>query len=266
MKYYSAVASILFLFISINYSNNKHNSVSMDSQKKVLFVNDSINNNDQSKVYSLKDTIALFIKENLYYSSIINLSFCQEELVKILNNDNNYRNEWRKKMKNYFTMYNEPIDYISAGKEFMFFKKRLLEKTMLQKEYPKGYNFLIKSLPANLDTLFTSHKYQELFLRFRNADGGNVDELTDLYYTFFITDGLMFVKSIEENSKCVILFQKWIKNIEESEFTAFGSDNLPPQIIERKRNYLIKKYSSADDPLIREAIIKIKIAKINFIN
>ncbi|HVB04541.1 MAG TPA: hypothetical protein VNE41_12580 [Chitinophagaceae bacterium] len=73
------------------------------------------------------DSIGSFIKKDLYYISLINLSFCQKELIKILNNNDRCRNDWKQKIKNYFTMYNKPIGYISSGKEIQFFKDRLLE-------------------------------------------------------------------------------------------------------------------------------------------
>jgi hypothetical protein len=103
-------------------------------------------------------------------------------------------------------------------------------------------------------------------LRLENAGGGNFSELSGIYYTFLITNGLRFIKAIERNPKCVILFKKWINNIEETEFVAYGADNVPPKIIERKRNYLIDKYSSITDPLMKEAIYKIKSAKIRSID
>ncbi|MHB1922986.1 MAG: hypothetical protein ACYCOO_12215 [Chitinophagaceae bacterium] len=268
MKYY--FSTIIFsLFFCHNYSyNNYSNRIPKIVQQKNISasINGIIKKNNQSKEYSITDTITTFIKESLYDGSFTDFSFCQKELVKILNDNDSCRNVWRKKLKNYFTMYDYPLDYISAGKEFLFFKKRLLENSILQKEYPKGYRFLIKSIPNNEDTLLNAKQYQELFLRFKNAGEANVEELTDIYYTLFIIDGFRFIKAIEENSECKKLFKKWINNIEESEFTAYSGNELPPQIIERKREYLINKYSSSHDPLMREAINKIKNAKIRIIN
>ena len=63
-----------------------------------------------------------------------------------------------------------------------------------------------------------------------------------------------------------MLFRKWVNNIEETEFVAYGGDYVPPQIIERKRNYVIDKYSSIKDSLMKEIVFKIRIAKIRSID
>lgn len=260
--------TILFLLSCSNNPASRHREhAKTDTLKKSFPKGGMIKNSVVSNTYpAIDDTVTDFLKENLYYSTFINLSFCQKELIKLLNKDDSCKKRWENKVKHLFTMYDNPIDNISTGIEVEFFRDRLNEQSKLQNEYPKGYEFLVKSLPTDLDTSISINKYQSLMLRLKNAGGGNFSELSGIYYTFLIIDGSRFINAIERNPKCVIQFKRWIDSIEETEFVAYAADNVPPQIIERKRNYLIDKYSSVTDSLMKEAIYKIKSAKIRSID
>lgn len=75
-----------------------------------------------------------------------------------------------------------------------------------------------------------------------------------------------FIKAIEENPTCKTLYKKWVNNIANTEFITYKVNGVPPQIIERIRSYLINKYSSITDPLMKRTINKIKNAKIRSID
>jgi hypothetical protein len=267
MKYYLCFISLFLLNFSNHYSSNKNDSNAIvDTLKKSFSANDSIKNYTTIKIDTVIDTITKFIKDNLYSSSIINLSFCQKELVRLLDKNDSCKTEWKKKIMHLRTMYDTPIDTVSMGVEINFFRNNLLKSKQLRNEYSDGYDFLIKSLPTDFASSLSDVRYQSLMLRFKNAGGGNFSELSGVYYAFLITDGLKFTNAISENKNCVIQFRKWIKNIEDTEFVAYGSDNVPPAIIERKRNYVINEYSFKSNSLMKEAIGRIKVAKIRSID
>ncbi|MDP4130308.1 MAG: hypothetical protein Q8939_09110 [Bacteroidota bacterium] len=103
-------------------------------------------------------------------------------------------------------------------------------------------------------------------LRFGHADGAKFSELSGVFYSFLIANGLRFVNAMEQNPKCAVLYRKWLNNIEETEFVVNGGDDLPAQIIERKRQYLINKYSFTTDSLMKETVFKIQRARITSID
>ena len=267
MRLHWAVISLFLLSCSNNASDWRNGHTKTDTLKRSSLIDGNIKRNVASDTHSTKvDTIAEFVKENLYDGSLINLSFCQKEIIKLLNKNDSCKKIWRSKIKHLFTMYDDPVDYVDIGMEIKFFKDRLNEQSELQNEFPDGYGFLVNSLPIAPDTSFPINKYQKLILRFGHADGANFSELSGVYYSFLITNGLRFINAIEQNPKCIMLFRKWVNNIEETEFVAYGGDDVPPQIIERKRNYLIDKYSSIKDSLMKEIVFKIRIAKIRSID
>lgn len=267
MKFYCAAISLFLLSCSNNSSDWQNGHPKTDTLKKSSKEDDSLKKNIASNTSPTKvDTVAEFVKENLYDGSLINLSFSQRQIIKLLNKNDSCKKVWRNKIKHLFTMYDDPVDYVNIGMEIEFFKIRLNEQSKLQNEFPDGYSFLVNSLPAASDTFISIDKYQKLMLRFGHADGANFSELSGVYYSFLITNGLRFVNAIEQNPKCVILFKKWVNNIEETEFVAYAGDDVPPQIIEHEREYLIDRYSSMPDLLMKEAISKIKNAKITSID
>ncbi|HVA98694.1 MAG TPA: hypothetical protein VNG53_07335 [Bacteroidia bacterium] len=103
-------------------------------------------------------------------------------------------------------------------------------------------------------------------LLFKHYGEGDFADLSNLYYTFIITDGLGFTGAIEKSQRCVVFYNKWLDDIEETIFVAFGDDNDPPQLLNRKRNYIIQKYSNSKNVLIRKLIKKVQSAKITSIN
>jgi len=100
----------------------------------------------------ITDTIENFVKNNLYDCSLIDLSFCQNELAELLHKYGNdtcilereinlpkyalkisydtltYSNLWLKKINNLNKIYNDSISNISTRMEIAFFKNRLIKK------------------------------------------------------------------------------------------------------------------------------------------
>jgi hypothetical protein len=257
MKYY--IITILTIFI-IHFK-----SPSTKDKESYLKNIDQLNKFKENYTTET-DTIIKFVRENLYYSSLMNLSFCESELVLVLHNNDSALNVWKRKMRDLRTMYDDSIDNITTNIEINFFKKRLIGHSTLREKYPVEYTFLMNSFPVDIDVSFTPRQYRSLMLRFKNAGGGNVNELSDIYFTLLIIDGQKFIKAIETSPKCVQVFNKWINNIVDLEFVAYGADNVPPQLIERKRSYLLNKYSSSTDSLMSKVINAIKSATISNID
>jgi hypothetical protein len=266
MKYYLTVVALFLLQCSNNHADKQNVYAQSDTLRNSSPTNSMKKDTEPHAFPTNGDPISEFVKQNTYYSTLINLSFCEKELVKQLNNNDSAKKEWKNKIQHLFTMYDDPINNESTGAEMAFFRDRLIAQTKLQTEYADGYDFLVNSLPIVSDTTISLNKYQKLVLRFDHADGGNFPELSGMYFSFLIVDGMRFINAIEQKPKCVMLFRKWINNIEETEFVANGADNVPPQIIERKRNYLIDKYSTVQDSLMKEAVFKIRSAKISIVD
>ncbi len=255
-SYFFPILTIFIIQCKGHSIKDKENSV-----KNIPYQAES-NTSDTSKV----DSITKFVRENLYYSSLINLSFCESELCTVLHNNDSLPAKWERKIKNLYKMFDDSLDNITTDMEAEFFRKRLIENSILKKRYPIESALLINSFTKNLDTALTRNQYQSLMLRFENAGGGNVNELSNVYFTCLIIDGQNFIKAIELSPRTTKAFNKWVNNIENTEFVAYGDDNVPPQLIERKRTYLVTKFSSSNDPLMEKCINKIRVSVIRSID
>jgi len=214
-----------------------------------------------------RDTLIKYIYNNINYITPIDLSFCTKDIIKLKSQNKYFDTLFKKSMDNFYTRYTNKQSYILMDKEFLFLENQLKSNPDLLNEYPNECKALINMLPKiKGDTSFDKSKYQSLLLLYNNNNEVSKSELSEIYYDLLIIDGEEFIDSIQINKKCLLLYKTWLKHLKEFEFVAYSDGITPPQIIARKRAYLIKKYEKSDNTLMKQTVIDIKKIKIRVMN
>lgn len=264
------MASVLISCINQNNEASESNVlINKGSLKSGASITHEKFNNSKAKKSITKDTLPDYVKNNIEYISLLNLSFCTTELLKEIHNNKDFRLLWQSKMKKLYETYNDRLSYTTTEKEIFFFKRNVIKsKDITSNLYnSEDVDFVISSLPKKDSAIeFNDEKYQSLILLYNQADGSMFSELSGIYYTLLIVDGQKFITAINKNSDCITTYEKWLSNINKYEFVAYSDGFTPPQIINRKREYLLNLYKDNNSSLINITLKKIKEAKIRIID
>jgi hypothetical protein len=260
----------VFLIISMgcNAPSSNGKAANADSTREENIKDSSNGSDDAKELSSSSDTLTTYLKENMPHIAVINFAFCKKNMMELIQNSPSSYKEWEKNISTLFSRYTDTLSNVLTGKELKFLKQSLENDKELMYKYSNEYNRIIKSLPYNKDTTFSDKKYQSLILMYGKAGESKLNELSGLYFNLLIMDGERFVSAVEQSNECVVLYNKWLKEIGDLEFVAYADGMTPPQIIENKRLYIIEQYGKKknESDLMKKTISKIIGQKIRIID
>lgn len=234
LKITQMLIGIFLLVITLVFVSCQQNAFwyKLQSDEKKIF----------SKPYVINDTLRTFLEEGIMFNGMVDLGFCANELIAYLDEDTTYQKELEENIC--ATLKPTDANFPKEGRyvfnnEYRFLKERLL------KVDPRLQNLdSYCRLMAQLDTMevipIKDAAIINLMHQFERADGVMPWEYSGIYYSLLVQKGSAFIDIIRQDEKATELFTEWIKKIERYEFVAYGAGNLPPQIIERRRAYLLE--------------------------
>lgn len=224
---------------------------------KPSYLKDSISKN-------ISDPISRYLYKSTDYIPIINFAFCKKNLVLLLHEDSNFNKKWQQGMDNVHGRYSDSISNITLSKELLFLKNELDQDSEIHK-YSKEVALIGTKLSFGIDTIFDLPKYQSLLLMYDKRDGASGSELSNMYFDLIIMDGEKFLKAVVTD-KFLRLFNDWLNEIDNTVFVAYGDNMIPPQILERKRDYITHHYANSQNLLMKKLIDRIRNIKIRIID
>ena len=210
----------------------------------------------------ISDAIELFIEKNIKTTSFINLSFCLPELIKIIEVDEHIKGALNERVNNNIKDNGESFDFKLTKYSLWFFINTITS------HYSTGAkpSFIESFSIDSCDLIIGPELIISEIRKYENADAAEHWELSNKYFDLLIINPILFLNAIEKDESAINIFENWLNKIERYEFVAYGSTHLPPEIINRKREYILNNLKEIDSNLAKLAFVKISEAKIREIN
>jgi hypothetical protein len=205
----------------------------------------------------VNDSVLAYVKEVFENISIEDLMFSVSELAEIISKDTLYKDKWKEKANNYFSIYSDTLSYLTTNLELSLFYRTLEVRAKSEKKYKNVIQYLVENRIANPKRGIEKKEYA-IFLGYYGTTD-NSEGLSGLYYSLLMLDGQAFINAVKNKTALLVKFNKWLTDIEDYEFTTYSR---PIQLIERRRNFIIDKYSGCKDNLMQKTLKVIKLAKI----
>jgi hypothetical protein len=201
------------------------------------------------------------IKRRMESLCLCALGFALDELMKLLDEEPTFRTVWQEKVIRYPALFTEEVFYLSENECVTFFFSTLESRSDLRDQYPDEFGFLKQHVFPRAGKSLTRDDYAWFAKLYEQTS--DFFDMSAMNFNLLITDGVSFVEEVEKDEDAKRVFRKWIGDIEKTEFSTYF---LPLAIIERRREYILEKYESCDNALMKEVLKKIREAQVDILN
>lgn len=195
-----------------------------------------------------------YLKKNKFNLEFYELSFCQNEILFILEQDTGYYSIWEKRIQ---TEIKDSLDanaFYIHSKGLNFFKE-ILVTSELHNVYPFAFKFILESLNFNI-TLKKVNDFSEVFKSYIKYP----EQVDDICLILLVCDfNCDFFKEIQSDKIANWKFNNWLEYGFE-EFRIYPEKTIKGkrEITERLISYILTNYKCMNQPLKQQSIEMIK--------
>lgn len=227
-------------------------NLQISSMKNGLVIREVGDSNINDIIYG---SIEYYLANSISYAPYINLSFVLPELLEGIRKNTLLKDALKKKFTSTETQ-PKAEQSSTVEQEIQFLKDQL--KTM--KGHDEEKKFMMSLIP-NSEPLVVAD-YQSLFTSLSKSDGAAHWEIANTLFTLLIVNGNRFASIKDQSDEAQKGYADFIDNLERYCFVAMADDNVPKEIIERKREYLLAKICGDKYPELYKKLQTVKIREI----
>ena len=198
----------------------------------------------------LDNEITQFLMMYGPYLPLIDLGFAVGELCQAYREKPSLKDELIKNIRERRNYEMSSSDAAEWEREDKFFKSQLRANRVIVKEYAKEIESVEKELPMmDYNNTITNDQIVKMIEEASEAYG--VSEASTGMLNLLVYDGERMVRLIQGSQKLLTKYRRWLSAIRETGIFSPWTTN---PILERKKGYILEKYQSSSNALMKETL------------